>query len=72
MRYNFAEAYELRYKVHPCLMNMYHDLKEIYWWNNMKQDVANFMAKGIVCQQVNVEHLRPGGLPQEIELPVWK
>ncbi|XP_060190599.1 uncharacterized protein LOC132619842 [Lycium barbarum] len=24
---------------------MYHDLKKVYWWNNMKRNVANFVAK---------------------------
>ncbi|KAF3639756.1 hypothetical protein FXO38_22481 [Capsicum annuum] len=27
----------------------------------MKRDVANFIAKYMVCQQVNAKHLRPGG-----------
>lgn len=51
-------------------MKMYHDLKEIHWWNNMKRNVANFMAKYMVCQLVKVEHLRLGRLPQEIELSI--
>lgn len=36
--------------------------------NNMKRGVANFVAKCMVFQQVKVEHLRPGGTSQEIEL----
>ena len=38
----------------------------------MKRDVENFIAKCIVCQQVKVEHLRPGGMSQEIESLIWK
>ncbi|XP_075101666.1 uncharacterized protein LOC107762358 [Nicotiana tabacum] len=30
---------------------MYHYLKEIYWWNDMKQNVADFVAKCPNCQQ---------------------
>lgn len=45
-----AEAYESYYVVHPSLMKLYHDLKEMYWSRNMKWDVANFMAKYMVCQ----------------------
>jgi len=34
---------------------MYHDLKEIYWWNDMKKNVTDFVAKCLNCQQVNVK-----------------
>lgn len=38
----------------------------------MKRDVADFIAKCIVCQQVKVEHKRPGWLYPEIEFLKWK
>ncbi|XP_070025185.1 uncharacterized protein [Nicotiana sylvestris] len=65
-----AEAHTSRYSVHPGSTKMYHDLKEIYWWNNMKKDVADFVAKCPNCQQVKAEHQRPGGLAQSIEIPM--
>lgn len=34
--------------------------------------MANYVATCLVCQQVKVEHLRPGGFYPEIELPKWK
>ncbi|KAF3652621.1 hypothetical protein FXO38_15996 [Capsicum annuum] len=49
-----------------------HNLKTLYWWNNMKRDLADFVSKCLNCQQVKVEHLRPGGTSQEIALPLWK
>ena len=64
--------HESHYVIHPSLTKIYQDLKEINWWNNMKRDVANFVAKYMVCQQVKVEHMRPGGTSQEIALPLWK
>ncbi|XP_070006050.1 uncharacterized protein [Nicotiana sylvestris] len=67
-----AEAHTSRYSVHPCSTKMYHDLKEIYGWNNMKRDVADFVAKCPNCQQVKAKHQRPGGLAQCIEIPTWK
>lgn len=48
---------------------MYHDLKKIYSWNGMKSDVANFVANYKGCQKVRVEHMRPGRLYQEVDLP---
>ncbi|XP_019229551.1 PREDICTED: uncharacterized protein LOC109210576 [Nicotiana attenuata] len=67
-----AEAHTSRYSVHPGSMKMHLDLKEIYWWNDMKRNVADFMAKCPNCQQVKSEHQRPGGLAQNIEFPMWK
>ncbi|XP_070007481.1 uncharacterized protein [Nicotiana sylvestris] len=51
---------------------MYHDLKEVYWWNNMKRDVVNFVAKCPNCQQVKAKHQGPGGLLQSIEILMRK
>ncbi|WMV25094.1 hypothetical protein MTR67_018479 [Solanum verrucosum] len=30
---------------------MYRDLRELYWWNGMKKDIAEFFAKCPNCQQ---------------------
>ncbi|WMV08505.1 hypothetical protein MTR67_001890, partial [Solanum verrucosum] len=51
---------------------MYRDLWEIFWWNGMKRDIANFVAKCPNCQQVTVEHQKPGGMTQKINIPTWK
>ena len=51
---------------------MYHDQLEIYWWNGMKRDIADFVSKFPNCQQVKVEHQKPGGMTQEIDIPTWK
>ncbi|XP_070030064.1 uncharacterized protein [Nicotiana sylvestris] len=67
-----AEAHTSRYSVHPSSKKMYHDLKEVYWWNNMKRYVADFVAKCPNCQQVKVEHQKPRGMLKSIEIPMWK
>ncbi|WMV37480.1 hypothetical protein MTR67_030865 [Solanum verrucosum] len=66
------EAHSSKYSIHPGSTMMYRDLKEVYWWNSMKKSVAEFVAKCPNCQQVKVEHQRPGSLAQNIELPEWK
>ena len=38
----------------------------------MEKDIAEFFARCPNCQQVKVEHQRPRGLAQTIELPEWK
>jgi hypothetical protein len=35
----------------------------------MKTDIAEFVARCIVCQQVKIEHQRPAGLLQPLEIP---
>ena len=51
---------------------MYRDLREVYWWEGIKKYIIEFVAKCSYCQQVKVEHQRPGGLAQNIELSEWK
>ncbi|KAL5542399.1 hypothetical protein UlMin_010109 [Ulmus minor] len=38
----------------------------------MKKDVANYVAKCLVCQKIKAEHQRPAGVLQPIEIPEWK
>nr|XP_016446330.1 PREDICTED: uncharacterized protein LOC107771481 [Nicotiana tabacum] len=64
------EAHNSRYSVHPGFTKMYHDRKEIYWWNCMKRGVEDFVSKCPNCQQVKAEHQRPGGLTQLVEIPI--
>ena len=66
------EAHESKFSVHPEGTKMYQDLKRQYWWEGMKRDVASFVAKCIVCQQVKAEHQRPSGLLQPLPIPEWK
>ncbi|XP_075079793.1 uncharacterized protein LOC142165051 [Nicotiana tabacum] len=35
------EAHNSKYTIHPGSAKMYHDLKQFYWWEGMKKDVAN-------------------------------
>ena len=38
----------------------------------MKRDVARYISKCAVCQQVKIEHQRPEGLLQSLPIPEWK
>ena len=67
-----GEAHCARYSVHPGSTKMYHDIKCGYWWDDMKRDIAKYVAQCPNCQQVKVEHQKPGGLLQEFEIPTWK
>ena len=47
---------------------MYRDLRELYWWNAMKRDIANFVSKYPNCQLVKVENQKLGAMIQEIDI----
>ena len=49
-------AHASSYVMHPGIAKMYHDLKQFYWWDGMKRDVADFVSRCLTCQQVNAEH----------------
>ncbi|WMV08337.1 hypothetical protein MTR67_001722 [Solanum verrucosum] len=51
---------------------MYRDLREVFWWNDIKRDIASFLSKCSNCQQVKVEHQKLGGMTQKINIPTWK
>ncbi|GJQ99143.1 putative nucleotidyltransferase, ribonuclease H [Tanacetum coccineum] len=67
-----TEAHSSPFSIHPGSTKMYHDLKQHFWWSGMKRDVATFVSKCLVCQQVKIEHQRASGLLQPLEIPVWK
>nr|GFD01111.1 retrotransposon protein, putative, Ty3-gypsy subclass [Tanacetum cinerariifolium] len=46
--------------------------KQHFWWSGMKRDVAMFVSKCLICQQVKIEHQRASGLLQQLDIPVWK
>ncbi|XP_042409757.1 uncharacterized protein LOC121998771 [Zingiber officinale] len=66
------EAHRSRFAIHPGGTRMYRDLRRSYWWAGMKKDIADFVARCLVCQQVKAEHQRPAGLLQKIQIPEWK
>ncbi|KAL4021738.1 hypothetical protein IC575_020549 [Cucumis melo] len=51
---------------------MYPDLRCVYWWRNMKREVADFVSRCLVCQQVKAPRQRPAGLLQPLSMPGWK
>ena len=50
------EAHNSAYAMHPGSTKIYRTLKDNYWWSGMKKDIAEFMARCLVCQQVKAEH----------------
>ena len=66
------EAHSSAYAIHPSSTKMYRTLKEHYWWNGMKKEIAGFVSRCLTCQQVKAEHQRLVGKIQLLPIPVWK
>ncbi|XP_071712923.1 uncharacterized protein [Rutidosis leptorrhynchoides] len=66
------EAHKSRYSIHPRSDKMYQDLKALYWWPNLKADIATYVGKCLTCAKVKAEHQRPSGLLTQPEIPQWK
>ncbi|GJY44313.1 putative nucleotidyltransferase, ribonuclease H [Tanacetum coccineum] len=67
-----TEAHSSPFSIHPGSTKMYRDLKQNFWWNGMKQEVARFVAKCLTCQQVKIEHQRVSRLLQPLDILTWK
>jgi hypothetical protein len=66
------EAHSSAYAMHPGGTKMYRTLKEYYWWPNMKREIAAYVSRCLVCQQVKAERQKPSGLLQPLPIPEWK
>nr|GFB89343.1 putative reverse transcriptase domain-containing protein [Tanacetum cinerariifolium] len=58
------KSYKSKYLIHPGSDKMYQDLKQLYWWPNMKAEIATYVSKCLTYAKVKVEHQRPSGLPR--------
>ncbi|GKA68593.1 putative reverse transcriptase domain-containing protein [Tanacetum coccineum] len=66
------ESHESKYYVHPGSDKIYQDMKQLYWWPNMKADIATYVSKCLTCLKVKAEHQNPSGLLVQPEIPQWK
>ncbi|KAA0056808.1 ty3-gypsy retrotransposon protein [Cucumis melo var. makuwa] len=63
-----TETYSSPFTMHPGSTKMYQDLRCVYWWRNMKREVADFVSRCLVCQQVKAPRQRPAGLLQPLSV----
>ena len=47
-------------------------LRKDYFWSNIKNELAEYIARCFECQQVNTEHRHPSSLLQPLPIPSWK
>ncbi|GKC03308.1 putative reverse transcriptase domain-containing protein [Tanacetum coccineum] len=58
------ESHKSKYSIHPGSDKICQDLKLLYWWPNMKANIATYVSKCLTYVKVKVEHQKPSGLLQ--------
>nr|GEY48874.1 putative reverse transcriptase domain-containing protein [Tanacetum cinerariifolium] len=66
------ESHKSKYSIHPGSDKMYQDMKKLYWWPNMKADIATYVSKCLTCAKVKAKHQRRSGLLVQPKIPEWK
>ncbi|GKD68068.1 putative reverse transcriptase domain-containing protein [Tanacetum coccineum] len=56
------ESHKSKYSIHLGSDKMYHDIKELYWWPNIKAIIAEYVSKCLTCSRVKAECQKPSGL----------
>ncbi|GJU87612.1 putative reverse transcriptase domain-containing protein [Tanacetum coccineum] len=66
------ESHRSKYLINPGSDKMYQDLKKLYWWANMKAEIATYVSKCLTYARVKAECQKPSGLLVQPVIPVWK
>ncbi|CAN6557511.1 unnamed protein product [Malus baccata var. baccata] len=66
------EARVSTYAMHPRGTKMYHTIRPIYYWPGMKSEIAEYVSRCAICQQVKAERKKPFRLMQSLPVPQWK
>ncbi|KAA0066499.1 reverse transcriptase [Cucumis melo var. makuwa] len=64
-------AHSSAYTMHPGSTKMYRTLKKTYWWSGMKQEIAEYVDRCLICQQVKPIRQRPGGFLNPFPVSEW-
>ncbi|GJY36240.1 putative reverse transcriptase domain-containing protein [Tanacetum coccineum] len=66
------ESYKSKYSIHPGSDKMYQEMKKLYWWPNIKANIATYVSKCLTCAKVKAEHQRPSELLVQPNITQWK
>ncbi|GJS53369.1 putative reverse transcriptase domain-containing protein [Tanacetum coccineum] len=66
------ESHKSKCSIHLGSDKMYQGMKKLYWWPNMKANIATYVSKCLTCAKVKAKHQRPSGLLVQPEIPQSK
>nr|GEW36017.1 putative reverse transcriptase domain-containing protein [Tanacetum cinerariifolium] len=55
------ESHKSKYSIHLGFDKMYQDLKQLYWWPNMKAEIATYVSECLTCAKVKGLPRTPSG-----------
>ncbi|GJQ96855.1 putative reverse transcriptase domain-containing protein [Tanacetum coccineum] len=50
------ESHKSKYYIHSGSDKIYQDIKKLYWWHNMKANIATYVIKCLTCAKVKAKH----------------
>ncbi|XP_058775203.1 uncharacterized protein LOC131649459 [Vicia villosa] len=63
------EGHQSGLSIHLDATKMYQDLKKIFWWPQMKKEVAKFVYACLNFQKSKIEHQNSLGLMESLPIP---
>ena len=66
------EAHDTPLSIHLGSTKMYQDIRQRYWWPDMKRDIAHYVSECDICRRIKAEHQRLAGTLQPLDIPEWK
>ncbi|GKA70443.1 putative reverse transcriptase domain-containing protein [Tanacetum coccineum] len=64
------ESHKSKYSIHPGSDKMYQDLRKLYWWPNVKAEIATYVSKCLTYARVKAECQKPSSLLVQPVIPV--
>ncbi|GJX91275.1 putative reverse transcriptase domain-containing protein [Tanacetum coccineum] len=56
------DSHKSKYSIHIGSDKMYQDLKKLYWWPNMKSEIATYASKCLMCAKIKEEYQKLSAL----------
>nr|GEX16410.1 retrotransposable element Tf2 [Tanacetum cinerariifolium]GEX16422.1 retrotransposable element Tf2 [Tanacetum cinerariifolium] len=66
------ESHKSKYFIYHGSDKIYQDLKKLYWWPNIKAEIATYVSKCLTCAKVKAECQKPSGLLVQPVILIWK
>ncbi|GJZ48224.1 putative reverse transcriptase domain-containing protein [Tanacetum coccineum] len=66
------ESHKSKYYIHSGSEKIYQDMKKLYWWPNMKANIATYVNKCLTCAKVKAENQRPSRFLVQPDIPQWE